>query len=35
MTINPREFLRIFNEQNTKNITDESYKLNLIRFEGR
>jgi len=35
MTINPREFLRIFNEQNIKHILDDSYRLNLIRFENK
>jgi hypothetical protein len=35
MTINPREFLRVFNEQNIKHILDDSYRLNLIRFEQK
>lgn len=35
MSINPREFLRIFNDQNIKHILDGSYKLNLIRFENK
>lgn len=35
MTLNPREFLKIFNEQNIKCIMDDSYKLNLIRFENK
>lgn len=35
MTINPREFLRIFNEQNIKHILEDTYKLNMLRCEGK
>lgn len=31
MTINPREFMRIFNEQNIKQIMEDTYKLNMLK----